>query len=145
MAFFGPEVICSNTVQFVAGANLYHFGILTSHMHMAWTRVICGRLESRYRYSKDIVYNNFPWPEATEAQQDSLAKLAQVVLDVRDLYPNENLAKLYDPVGMPVELVRAHEAIDRFVDRLYQRKPFSTDVDRAALLFKKYEALAGSS
>lgn len=139
MAFFEPDVICSNTVQFIANATLYHFGILTSQMHMAWMRAVAGRLESRYRYSKDIVYNNFIWPEATDAQQADIEKLAQAVLDARAEFPDSSLADLYDPLTMPPTLARAHKQLDRAVDRLYRKEPFATDADRVAMLFEKYQ------
>ncbi|MBA2468284.1 MAG: class I SAM-dependent DNA methyltransferase [Chloroflexia bacterium] len=144
IAFFSPDIICSNTVQFIAGAENYHFGVLTSRMHMAWVRTGCGRLKSDYRYSKDIVYNNFPWPEnVTEAQTAAIERLAQAVLDARDEFPGSTLADLYDPLTMPPALAKAHQALDRAVDRLYRKEPFKSDADRVTLLFERYGALVG--
>jgi len=109
---------------------------------MAWVRTVCGRLKSDYRYSKDIVYNNFPWPEdLTDTQRAQIETLAQDVLDARALYPDSSLADLYDRLAMPKELADAHHTLDRAVDRLYQRKPFDSDADRVALLFKRYQEL----
>jgi hypothetical protein len=110
---------------------------------MAWVKSVCGRIKSDYRYSKDIVYNNFPWPEpVTDARRAEIGGLGQAVLNARAHYPDAALADLYDPLTMPIELVRAHAALDRAVDRLYRRKPFETDVDRVAHLFAMYQRLA---
>jgi hypothetical protein len=142
MGLFDKGCVSHNSCVVVKNAARYHFGILTSRMHMAWVQVVCGRLESRYRYSKDIVYNNFPWPEnVTDTQRAQIESLAQGVLDARALYPDSSLADLYDPLAMPKELVDAHHALDRAVDRLYQRKAFASDAERVALLFKRYRAL----
>jgi restriction-modification enzyme MmeI-like protein len=141
MAFYEPDVICSNTVQFIAGARLYHFGILTSRMHMAWVRAVCGRLKSDYRYSKDIVYNNFIWPEATDAQKAEVETLAQAVLNARAAHPDATLADLYDPLTMPADLLKAHQTLDRAVDKLYRPQKFEDDPTRVAFLFQKYQGL----
>jgi len=142
MGFFAKDDIAHNSTHMVVDATPYHFGILTSRMHMAWVRTVCGRLKSDYRYSKDIVYNNFPWPEGvTEAQTAAIERLAQAVLDARDQFPGSTLADLYDPLTMPPELAKAHAALDRAVDRLYRKDPFETDADRVALLFERYGAL----
>jgi hypothetical protein len=139
---FTADHIVGDSCMSIANATPYHFGILTSQMHMAWVRTVCGRLKSDYRYSKDIVYNNFPWPEdITDAQRAQIETLAQGVLDARALYPESTLADLYDPLSMPKELADAHRALDRAVDRLYQCKPFASDADRVALLFKRYQDL----
>ena len=140
MDFLGPEVICTNAVQIIPDATLYHFGVLTSTMHMAWTRTVCGRLKSDYRYSNKLVYNNFPWPETTEAQQEKIAALAQGVLDARALYPECSLADLYDPLTMPPELVTAHRKLDAAVEKAYGRS-FADDAERVAFLFDKYREL----
>ncbi len=140
IGFFSSDTICSNANALIPNATLYHFGILTSTMHMAWTRAVCGRLEMRYRYSNKIVYNNFPWPEVTEAQQEKIAELAQGVLDARALYPDSSLADLYDPLTMPPELVAAHRKLDAAVEKAYGRK-FADDADRVAFLFEKYSEL----
>ncbi len=111
-------------------------------MHMAWTRTVTGRLKSDYRYSKDIVYNNFPWPvDVSDAQTAAIERLAQAVLDARAAFPGSTLADLYDPLTMPPALARAHHALDRAVDRLYRKEPFELDSDRVALLFERYQAL----
>ncbi len=139
--YVGPDVISSNLVKIVPHATLYHFGVIISAMHMAWMRQVGGRLESRYRYSKDIVYNNFPWPDADEATQASIAALAQGVLDARELYPGETLAGLYDPLLMPDELRAAHRALDAAVDKAYGRR-FANDTERVTHLFNLYRSLA---
>ncbi len=146
MAFFENAVICSNTVQFVPGASLYHFAVLTSAMHMAWVRAVCGRLKSDYRYSKDIVYNNFPWPDATDKQRETIGQLGQAILDARALFPHSTLADLYDPLTMPPALRKAHESVDRAVDRLYApRRTFAGDTDRLVVLFTRYQQLSAGS
>jgi hypothetical protein len=131
--------ISHDSCLIVLSAKLYHFGVLTSQMHMAWMRAVAGRLESRYRYSKDIVYNNFIWPEADNSQTSTIEKLAQAVLDARLEFPNASLADLYDPLTMPPVLAKAHKALDRAVDKLYQQKSFATDADRVAHLFQLYQ------
>jgi hypothetical protein len=142
MAFMGAKVIANDQVLTVEGANNYHFGILTSAMHMAWVKRVCGRLESRFRYSKDIVYNNYPWPtNLTPAQRAKIETLAQAILDARALFPDSTLAELYDPLLMPPELLNAHQALDRAVDRLYRPEPFPDDQARVELLFQLYEQL----
>lgn len=110
-------------------------------MHMDWVRYTCGRLESRYRYSKDIVYNNFPWPEVNEKDRDKIDKLAQAVLDARLEFPDASLADLYDPRTMPVALVRAHTDLDRAVDKLYRSAGFASDIERVEWLFGMWEKL----
>lgn len=142
MGIFSGEKIIHDSCMFVPDATLYHFGVLTSAMHMDWVRAVCGRLKSDYRYSKDIVYNNFPWPCAvTDEQKDEIERLAQAVLDARDLYPDSTLADLYDSLTTPPELTKAHQALDRAVDRLYRKKSFETDKERLELLFKRYQEL----
>ena len=121
-------------------ATLYHFGILTSGMHMAWTRYVCGRLEMRYSYSIDIVYNNFPWPESTEKQKESIEKAAQAVLETRTLFSTSTLADLYDPITMPPELVKAHSKLDQEVEKAYGKR-FNSDAERVAFLFERYAEL----
>ena len=121
-------------------SNLYHFGILMSKMHMAWVNVVCGRLESRYRYSNEIVYNNFPWAEnPTKKQVQSIEKAAQKILDVRKKLPNDSLAVLYDPETMPPILKKAHNELDKAVDLTYRPQPFTREVNRLEFLFSLYE------
>lgn len=139
MGFFTKDDITADSCQAVTNATLYHFGILTSQMHMAWMRAVAGRLESRYRYSKDIVYNNFIWPEATDQQKAEIETLAQAVLDARAQFPDASLADLYDPLTMPPALAKAHKALDRAVDKLYAKTPFTTDAERVAMLFELYQ------
>lgn len=144
MAYFSSDVICSNTVQFIPDAAPYHFGILTSLMHMAWVRQVCGRLESRYRYSNSLVYNNFPWPEdATEAQRAKVEVCAQAVLDTRQPYLEGGscLADLYDPLTMPGDLLKAHQALDKAVDKCYRGAKFESERERVEYLFAMYERL----
>jgi hypothetical protein len=119
MGFLMPDILASDLVFIMPSATLYHFGILTSNVHMAWVRAVCGRLKSDYRYSKDIVYNNFPWPDATDTQKAAIEAAAQGVLDARALFPESSLADLYDPLTMPPELLKAHRALDRLVMGAY--------------------------
>ncbi|MDR1840305.1 MAG: hypothetical protein LBQ86_00045, partial [Holophagales bacterium] len=142
IAFLPPSVIVSNLVTFIPNATLYHFGILTSSAHIAWTRAVCGRLKSDYRYSKDIVYNNFPWPEATEKQIAEIEKLAQEVLDARAKFPGSSLADLYDPLTMPPELLKAHNALDKATMKIYGFDKDMTKADVVAKLMKMHQLLA---
>ena len=119
IGFLNADTISSNAVQIVPGATLYHFGVLTSNVHMAWMRTVCGRLKSDYRYSKEIVYNTFPWCNPTPVQQAAIEKTAQAILDARALYPDCSLAVLYDETTMPNELRAAHQYNDRAVMRAY--------------------------
>lgn len=119
MAFFNSDYIPTNQVQIIPNATLYHFGVLTSNVHMAWVRTVCGRLKSDYRYSKDIVYNNFPWCDPTPEQKAKIEQTAQAILDARALYPDCSLADLYDELTMPKELRRAHQNNDRAVMQAY--------------------------
>jgi N-6 DNA Methylase len=142
IGFLTPEVICSNKIQYVPEASLYHFGILTSAMHMAWMRQVCGRLESRFSYSKDIVYNNYSWPGKVMAKHRAAVEAAaQAVLDARAQYPTSTLADLYDPLAMPAPLLKAHQQLDRAVDRCYRPEPFPSDRHRVEYLFALYEQL----
>ncbi|MCB9820053.1 class I SAM-dependent DNA methyltransferase [Candidatus Nomurabacteria bacterium] len=139
MAIYQNSEIAGDTCQIISNATLYHFGILTSQMHMAWMRAVAGRLESRYRYSKDIVYNNFIWPEVTDQQKAEVERLAQDILDARAKFPDSSLADLYDPLTMPPTLAKAHKTLDRYVDRLYQKSGFQNDPARVAHLFELYK------
>ncbi|MBQ9143926.1 MAG: class I SAM-dependent DNA methyltransferase [Paludibacteraceae bacterium] len=141
MGYLSPICLTSDSAHIIPDATLYHFGILTSNVHMAWMRVVCGRLEMRYRYSKDIVYNNFPWPAITPEQEAEISRTAQAILDARNLYPDCSLADLYDEVTMPVELRRAHQANDRAVMRAYGLPVTTSESDTVAHLFKLYEQL----
>lgn len=119
LGFSDKEMICSNKVRFVSNATMYHFGILTSNVHMAWMRAVCGRLKSDYSYSINVVYNNFPWPTPTEQQKAKIEQTAKEILDARALYPDSSLADLYDDLTMPPELRKAHQANDRAVMDAY--------------------------
>jgi len=141
IGFFDKNTIASDAMQIIPNATLYHFGVLTSTIHMAWMRTICGRLKSDYRYSASIIYNTFPWPNPTETQKKHIYNLSQIVLDTREMYPDMNLAQMYDPGAMPKPLQEAHLSLDAAVDGLYQSKPFADDEDRLHLLFKLYEQL----
>ncbi len=142
MGFMTAEVICSNANLMIPDATLYHFGVLESNVHMAWMRVVCGRLKSDYRYSNDIVYNNFPWPKPTEEQKAKIKKTAQYILDARKLYPESSLADLYDELTMPVELRKAHQDNDRAVMQAYGFNiKTMTESKCVAELFRLYENL----
>lgn len=119
IGFMSPAALCSNAVRLMPDAALFHFGVLTSSAHMAWVRTVAGRLEMRYRYSKDVVYNNFPWPQPTPAQKAKIEQTAQAILDARELYPEASLADLYDELTMPSELRKAHTTNDKAVWEAY--------------------------
>ena len=119
IGFVLPDIICGNANLLISNATLYHFGVLTSNIHMAWVRAVCGRIKSDYRYSNDVVYNNFPWPTPTEEQKAKIEQTAQAILDARALYPDCSLADLYDEVTMPPELRKAHQANDKAVMQAY--------------------------
>lgn len=139
MGFFGYESIVSDTCMSIPNATLYHFGHLTSEMHMAWVKYTCGRLESRFRYSKDIVYNNYPWPKDPSAKnKENVEKKAQKVLDVRAEFPDSSMADLYDPLTMPPKLVKAHQELDKAVDLCYRPQPFPNETARIEFLFDLY-------
>jgi hypothetical protein len=143
IGFICSEVIASNKLQIIREPSRYIFGMLCSSMHNIWMKTVGGRLKSDYSYSP-AVYNNFPWPDATDAQKAKLGELAQGILDARANHPGSTLADLYDPLTMPPDLRQAHDAVDRFVDRLYRKAPFETDADRVALLFKRYQELTAT-
>jgi len=119
----------------------FHFGVLSSTMHNAWMRTVCDRLKSDYQYSAGIVYNNFLWPEASDKQRKVIETAAQGVLDARARFPDATLADLYDPLTMPPELTRAHQALDKAVDAAYGRKKFASEAGRVAFLFERYQRL----
>ena len=142
IGFFTADNIVSDTCQSIPNGDLYLFGILTSEMHMAWVKYVCGRLKSDYRYSKDIVYNNFPFPEtATDKQKQTVETCAQAVLDTRVKYPDSSLADLYDPLTMPPDLLKAHQKLDKAVDLCYRPQPFTSELNRIEYLFELYEKL----
>ncbi len=132
--------LTSDSALILVGAKFYHFGIISSLMHNAWMRTVCGRLESRYRYSAGIVYNNFPWPEnPTDKQKQAIEDAAQGVLDARAQFPGSSLADLYDPLTMPPLLLKAHQTLDRAVDAAYGKTNFKTEAERVAFLFELYQ------
>ncbi len=146
IGYVDTEVVCSNTVRFISDTSLYHLGVLISNVHMAWMRAVCGRLEMRYRYSANIVYNNFPWPAPTEAQKAVIEKTAQAILDARALYPDASLADLYDELTMPPELRKAHQANDRAVMAAYSfNVKTTTETSCVAELMKLYQKLAAAN
>lgn len=132
----------SNKLRMITQSTAYTLGVMTSEMHMAWTRLVAGRLESRFQYSGHIVYNNFPWPTPTEAQRAAIERSAQGILDARAAHPGASLADLYDPLTMPPNLVAAHATNDRAVDAAYgQPRGFPTEAARLAFLFDLYQSL----
>lgn len=141
MGIIGNDTIVTNLCHIVPNGTLYDFGILESRMHMTWMRTVCGRLESRYRYSRDLCYNTFPWPTVSEKQRELITNLANNILMTREFYPDMTLADLYDPDKMPDDLRKAHTELDFAVDKLYRNAPFENDEARLRHLFTRYEKL----
>jgi hypothetical protein len=147
IGFMSPNVLASNLVLVVSNATLFHFGILSSTMHMAWARYVCGRLKSDFRYSAQIVYNNFPWPQKLEYKHRAAIEAAsQAVLDARSAHPIATLADLYDPNTMPPDLCKAHDKLDRAVDATYipdsGARSYAGDAERVTFLFRRYAELS---
>jgi hypothetical protein len=142
IGFIDKNTVAGDSTQIIPNATLYEFGVLTSAMHMAWVRCVCGRLEMRYRYSASIVYNNFPWPVPSDKQKKALESAAKGVLDARSQYFDSNYAELYNPLSMPPELRLAHNRLDKAVEAAYGRA-FADDGQRAACLFELYQKLSG--
>ncbi|MDN5865085.1 MAG: class I SAM-dependent DNA methyltransferase, partial [Gammaproteobacteria bacterium] len=139
VGLLGPDVFCSNLMKLIPNATRFHFGVLSSAMHMAWVRYVAGRLKSDYRYSNSVVYNNFPWPEKpADQRRRAIETAAEAVLAAREQFPGASLADLYDPVTMPPVLREAHRKLDRAVDAAYGRGSFGTDAERVAFLFGLY-------
>lgn len=138
IGFLEPNIICSNKLQIIPDATLFMYGVLQSIMHMAWTKHVCGRLESRISYSP-AVYNNYPWPNPTAKQTQAIETAAQKVLDARAQFTTSSLADLYDPLTMPPALVKAHNDLDKAVDQAYRAQPFTTEAKRMEFLFELYE------
>ena len=139
MGFIGKDIIVTDAILLIPDALRYHFGILESNVHMAWMRAVCGRLKSDYRYSKDVVYNNFPWPTPTDEQKAKIELTAQAILDARAKYPDSSLADLYDDLTMPVEFRNAHQDNDRAVMQAYGfNVKTMTESQCVAELFKLY-------
>ena len=144
MGFLPSDVIASNLALIVPSASLYHFGILISNVHMSWMRAVCGRLKSDYRYSAAIVYNNFPWPNPTDAQREKIETTARAILTARAAHPDATLADLYDPLTMPPDLLAAHRANDRAVMTAYGFDLKMAESDCVAELFKLYQSLTAA-
>ena len=143
LGFMTSETICGDSNLLIPNATIYHFGILTSNVHMAWTRAVCGRIKSDYRYSKDIVYNNFPWCTPTPEQKAKIEQTAQGILDARAKYPDCSLADLYDETTMPPELRKAHQLNDKAVMQAYGFSIKMTESECVAELMKMYQRLSG--
>ena len=140
MGFFDSNFIAGDTCMTIFNGELFHFGVLNSMMHMAWVKAVCGRLKSDFRYSKDIVYNNYPWPDnPSDNRVEAIETAAQKVLDTRLQFPNSSLADLYDPLTMPPALVKAHNELDKAVDLAYRPQPFTSEANRMVYLFELYE------
>ena len=145
ISFISPEIIINGSALIVPNASLYEFGVLTSSIHNSWMRAVAGRLESRYQYSSNIVYNNFPWCNPTDEQKAKIEQTAQAILDARAKYPESSLADLYDETFMPIELRKAHQANDRAVMETYGFAKDMTESEIVAELFKMYEKLTKES
>ena len=142
MGFLDGNTIATNLATMIPNASIYDFGVLTSNVHMAWMRAVCGRLKSDYRYSKDVVYNNFPWPKPTEAQKAKIEQTAQAILDARAMYPNCSMADLYDEAVMPPELRKAHQQNDKAVMQAYGFwGKLNTETECVAELMKMYQEM----
>ena len=141
MGYLDDSVIAGDMLFMIADAGIYDFGVLTSNVHMAWVRTLCGRLKSDYRYSKDVVYNNFPWPTPTDKQKAKIGQTAQSILDARAKFPDASLADLYDETTMPPELRKAHEANDKAVMAAYGFKASMAEPEIVAALLEMYQDL----
>ena len=141
MEYLSKEIIPGDKLFMVQDASLYILGVLTSNVHMAWMRAVCGRLKSDYSYSNTIVYNNFPWPTPTDEQKLKIEQTAQAILDARALYPDCSLADLYDELTMPVELRKAHQANDKAVMQAYGFSLKMTESECVAELMRMYKEL----
>lgn len=143
MGFFGKESIAGDTCMIIPNGSIYLFGHLTSEMHMAWVKYVCGRLKSDFRYSKDVVYNNYPFPDnVNENARKRVEEAAQRVLDIRSSYPSSSLADMYDSLSMPLDLAKAHKELDKSVDLCYRPQPFTNELNRIEFLFNLYEQIS---
>lgn len=140
IGFISERVIASNAVMIIPNANIFHFGVLTSNMHMAWMKTVAGRIKSDYRYSAKIIYNNFPWPNPTEKQKNLIMQCAHEVLEARKIYKGTSLSELYDPLSMPPELMKAHKKLDSAVESAYGKR-FKDDADRVTFLMNEYDRI----
>ncbi|MGQ4879206.1 DNA methyltransferase [Billgrantia sp. LNSP4103-1] len=141
VGFFDSDVITTDLVQMVLGGTLYDFAMLSTQMHMAWLRLATGRLKSDYRYSAKLVYNTFPWPDASERQRQGIEELGRAVILARAAHPDKTMAQLYDPDKMPENLLEAHQALDQAVEKLYRDRPFRDTAERQEYLLARYEEL----
>ena len=142
MPFIDPNTIINGSSLMISDATTYDLGILDSSVHMAWMRIVAGRLEMRYQYSKELVYSNFPWPNVDDKQKEKISQTAQAILDARANYPDASLADLYDSLAMPADLRKAHKANDKAVLQAYGLSADATESEIVAHLFKMYEKLA---
>jgi hypothetical protein len=142
MALFSPDVIATNALLTIDNADLYTFGVLQARPFQVWNATVSGRLKSDFRISAAITYNNYPWPVRKAAQRILIEAAAQGVIDVRTKYPDQTPADLYNPLGMPADLLEAHEQLDRVVLAAYELKPSATDAEVLSVLFTRYEVLA---
>ena len=141
MGYLDDSVIPGNKLFIIEDASLYSFGVLTSIVHMYWEHTVDSKYGPSYQYAKKLAYNNFPWPEVNDVQKQKISEAAQAILDARNLYPDSSLADLYDPLTMPIELRKAHEANDKAVLKAYGLKPSATETEIIQHLFKMYEGL----
>ena len=144
MGYMDDTVLCSNKVRLLPKASLYLFGVLNSSVHMSWMRVVCGRLKSDYSYSVNIVYNNFPWPEPTDAQKSRIEQTAQAILDARQIYPEASFADMYGNLILFPDLMKAHRANDLAVLEAYGFPKDASESEIVARLFKMYQELTNS-
>lgn len=145
IGFLPEDTVISNAGQAIYDAKLWHFGVLTSHMHMVWVRMVGGRLETRLRYSAELCYNTFPFPNVSEQQKKRIELCVKDILAVREKYSEKTMAELYDPDKMPADLLKAHESLDLVVESCYRKRPFETDEQRIKYLFKMYELMVNNA
>jgi len=136
--FFSKKWILHNSCACIPNSTPYEFGVISSSMHMAWLRIVCGRIKGDYRYSNTLVYNNFPWPKPSKKQKEQIITKAEAVLDARKQFPDNSFADLYDPNTMPPVLIKAHRALDKAVDKAYSKAVFKTENQRISYLFDLY-------
>ncbi|MCJ7447189.1 MAG: N-6 DNA methylase [Bacteroidales bacterium] len=139
LSFFTKDNIINNTASLIANSSIYHFGIISSIMHMTWVKYVCGRLKSDFRYSNELVYNNYPWPNPTKKQYKLVENTSQKIIEVRKEFKNNSMSDLYNPLTMPPKLVKAHQALDKSVDLCYRSQPFTNETKRIEFLFHLYE------
>jgi len=143
MAYFEPECIAHDSTMTIADASLYHFGVLNSEMFMTWVRTVAGRIRNDFRLSTELVYNGFPWPDASAAQVEQVSRLGEAVLATRAAHPDAPLTVLYDRASMPADLAHAHLNLDRAVEGLFVRRRLATELERQSVLLERYRSLLG--